>query len=363
MVTIDNNTVLISGIIGWPEWLNGDESAVSTKEKMRAEIAVLQQFDHSTMRLEIDSFGGDVTHAIAIVNAIKASGAAVEVVYVGWSASAATIIGASFDNVSAYENVQLLMHEGRGMTAGTKNTVASYAEWLEKTNTQMADIYAAKSGKDKTEVLAIMSENNGEGTWRTASEMHELGIVDTVLPAMAAAANFDAETANKLNIKLPKTESDMINFFSKKPERTATNGGVLLHSGELKVGAEVTTGSVIEGSKENADGVYNTETQSITVEGGKVTDINAIDTEKIQMAADLAAKADELATITARVAELESQNAELQSKVDELNATPSAAQVPPTTDQPAKDTKRQSMSVHAAILKKQREAREKHKNQ
>ena len=285
----NETTVTITGVIGFPEWAQFENEAdkVSTKEKMRDWLTGLQNIKATKINLHIDSPGGNVTDAVAIVNALKMSGAPVEVTYVGYSASAATMIASSFENVKMYDNVQILIHEARTMLMGTASQMEVDLDGLKKTNEQMVEIYANKSGKPKEEIAEMLATGGGEGVWLTAQEAKELGLVDEILKSTAAAA-YDAGTfaafgciapknnapqATKINVEPEKKKNMGIFSFLKndKTQRTATAEGVLLHEGELKQGVEVTTSAVIDGTKENADGVYNMETQAVTVEGGKVS--------------------------------------------------------------------------------------------
>ena len=128
-------TIVISGDIGYPShWQNDPgmaDNMANVKEEMRKQLKNIAESKEDVIRVEIESYGGDVNHAIAMRNALANSPAKIEIEYTGWSASAATIIGTA-GIVKGAENIMLLPHEARGFAMGVKDDIAAYADWLEK---------------------------------------------------------------------------------------------------------------------------------------------------------------------------------------------------------------------------------------
>ena len=56
----------IEGIIGGSFWEEENEDSVNTKEKMRAELKAISAAKADTIIVNINSFGGSVTHGISI---------------------------------------------------------------------------------------------------------------------------------------------------------------------------------------------------------------------------------------------------------------------------------------------------------
>jgi len=142
--------VNINGIIGIPAEWQGDETALVTKEEMRAEIAALKNAGKKVKKIiiNIDSPGGSVDHAISIYNEIVRMKAPVHVNYTGISASAATIIAASapVENISIPTYVNLLVHEARLGVFLEDITITKAENWIKDLNVfnqSIARIYTA----------------------------------------------------------------------------------------------------------------------------------------------------------------------------------------------------------------------------
>ena len=113
----------ISGYIGVPEWWQFDpdmeKDLISTKEKMQKELKEISNLKVDAIKVNIDSLGGDVNHGQAIYSALVKNPANIEVEYTGWSASIATIIGASAtdNNISMSDTNMILIHQALEITA------------------------------------------------------------------------------------------------------------------------------------------------------------------------------------------------------------------------------------------------------
>jgi hypothetical protein len=75
---------------------------------------------------------------------------------------------------------------------GEADQIKSFGEALEMMQDNIADAYVARTGLDKTEVLAMMDRE----TWLSAKKAVELGFADTVGNAMQVAAAFDLRRFN-----------------------------------------------------------------------------------------------------------------------------------------------------------------------
>lgn len=209
-----NDVVLkIQGVIGFPEWWQFEDEAdkISTKEKMRDEIEKISNITAKRITVKIDSFGGDVNHAIGIYNALRSTGAKITTEYTGWSASAATIIGMAGEKRIIPDNGYLLIHQAQGGKWGTADNFQSYADFLKSINNTMADIYSSVGGVEKSVIEEQMNVDGGLGEWITAEKALELGLVNEITKVYQAAAyTKDAVLAYNLptnNLKFDKMES------------------------------------------------------------------------------------------------------------------------------------------------------------
>lgn len=339
--------ILIQGYIGFPEWWQFDESmrdqVVSTKEKMRNELKDIANAKVDKINVKIDSFGGDVNHALAIYNALKESKAEIETEFIGFSASAATIIGAA-GTTKITDNLLLLYHESRTISLGTKSQLEADVKMLNDVNNNIAEIYSRKSGRTKDEMLDLISRNGGEGEWLTAIEAKELGLVDEVYEPSKMAASYEFDNELLLKMKLPeipknkiesiinnKKQENKMGLFSKdkKPVNKITLGKVdAVYQGELKEGVELAgIGSdVPNGNYEVDDNIYTVENSVISKIENKQPEMFTKDQVDIQVknAVDpLNSKISELeasnesltvqaATDAEKIKALEAENAELK---------------------------------------------------
>jgi len=149
----------------------------------------------STVHIRINSPGGSVFDGTAIYNAIKQHKAKTITHVDGLAASISSIIALAGDEVRMADNTFLMIHNPWSIVVGDARAMREEADLLEKvSNTTIASIYMAKSGKEKDEILQKMSEE----TWFTAQEAKEYGLVDVIdgLPDEAKDAKniiFDLE--------------------------------------------------------------------------------------------------------------------------------------------------------------------------
>jgi ATP-dependent protease ClpP protease subunit len=153
----------------------------------------------NTIRMRINSLGGNVFDGLAIYNLIRDradKGTAVEVDVDGIAASAASIVAAGGTTIRLAANAFMMIHNSWNITAGNAEELEKHAEVLRKIDVSMARTYAecsARRGKNVTE--ARFAELMSAETWLTAEQAVELGLADAVAPAMRAAACLRPEDA------------------------------------------------------------------------------------------------------------------------------------------------------------------------
>jgi ATP-dependent Clp endopeptidase proteolytic subunit ClpP len=131
--------------------------------------------------MHINSPGGDVFDGIAIYSALKAHPAHVTAIVDGLAASAASFIALAADKVCMAENAFLMIHNAWGMAVGNKADMNDMSSTLGKLDNQLASIYAAKCGKSVADCAALM-DGDVDGTWFTASEAKDAGLIDAIDP-------------------------------------------------------------------------------------------------------------------------------------------------------------------------------------
>ncbi len=128
-------------------------------------------------RIFINSPGGNVDEGLAIYNAIRANKTPCEVIVDGFALSIASIIACAGKPVKAAPGATFMIHAPSTESAGTAQAMRTIATALDKVADSMAAIYAEKTGKDRAEILELMTAE----TWFTAEEAEAFGLVDEVI--------------------------------------------------------------------------------------------------------------------------------------------------------------------------------------
>lgn len=171
--------VYIYGDIGESWW----DETITARDFVK-DIAAL---DVDQLTVRINSVGGSVPDGLAIYNALKRHPAAVTVSIDGMAMSIASLIAMAGSTVEMAENAILMIHAPWTYAAGNSVDMRETADMLDKWAEAMATSYAAKTGKDQADVLALLTD--GVDHYYTAAEAIAEGFVDTVVSALPIAAS------------------------------------------------------------------------------------------------------------------------------------------------------------------------------
>lgn len=152
-------------------------------------VYALRQVTAPSIRLRLNSPGGDVFEGVAVYNALVSHPAYVHVMVDGLAASIASVIAMAGDRVTMGRASQIMVHDPWAMVAGGATDLRAMADLLDKIGGQIAGVYADRSGGDAADWAARMAVNGGDGTWMTEDEAVALGLADDVaeLPARTQA--------------------------------------------------------------------------------------------------------------------------------------------------------------------------------
>lgn len=178
----------IEGVIGINEQMQFSEdentNRVSTYEKFRNELEKINTENVNNLRINIRSMGGSVHDALLIHSAILELNPRIKVqtFCYGFSASAATIIAQAASPGERYiaSSALYMIHKTSTEFDGNSSEAATVAEMLNKTDHNIAEIYASRSGLSTEHFLEIMERENGQGEWLSAEEAVEAGLADKV---------------------------------------------------------------------------------------------------------------------------------------------------------------------------------------
>jgi len=130
--------------------------------------------------LRINSGGGAVWDGLAILNQLRTRTEPVRAIVDGIAASAASFIAVACDEVVMMPNSRMMIHDALGICIGQAVDMREYADFLDDSSQNIAEIYAAKAGGSADEWRATMTANGLMGQWYAAQEAVDVGLADTI---------------------------------------------------------------------------------------------------------------------------------------------------------------------------------------
>lgn len=152
----------------------GGDWGVSAKEFVSG-LASLGD-DVTEIRLRINSPGGEVWEAVAMMNALRNHPARVVAVVDGLAASAASVLACAADETVMGRNTQLMIHDAWALCVGPAAVMRDTAERLDKLSDNLAAVYADKAGADVDDLRSAMLAE----TWYSPDEALAAGLIDRV---------------------------------------------------------------------------------------------------------------------------------------------------------------------------------------
>jgi ATP-dependent Clp endopeptidase proteolytic subunit ClpP len=161
------------------------------------------------VEVEINSPGGSVMEGTRIYNALRemsARGVTVETTVNGLAASMGSVILMAGDKRKMTKVSQIMIHEASTTAWGDSRAMKRNADLLESISSEIADIYAERTGGDKDAIRNLMYAE----TWMNADKAIELGFIDEVLDY-----NKKEPKAQAFDIKTEKPENNHMKILSK----------------------------------------------------------------------------------------------------------------------------------------------------
>ena len=179
--------------------------------------------------IKVTSYGGDVNQALKIKDLLNTRGN-VTVEYVGFNASAATIIGHGAVRTKIHEDGMYLIHKASSwvdewgqmnsdeIEAAIENLQKQKKD-LEAVTLMIANDYVNSRGMEMSTVQQLMSE----ARWLTAKEAVEFGLVDELVPTPRKAAVItNQQKGLMLNLGYPVPEQAEVAEEEASPTWMAT---------------------------------------------------------------------------------------------------------------------------------------------
>jgi ATP-dependent Clp endopeptidase proteolytic subunit ClpP len=140
--------------------------------------------DAKSIKLLLNSPGGDVFAGMAIYNLLDPMREKIDVEVLGLAASISSIIALAGKSLKMDSGSYLMIHDPWAIGAGTATDFRKTADLLDQIGGTMADIYTPRSNHTRGEILALMADE----TWMTAQEAVDHGFADETVEVEQIAA-------------------------------------------------------------------------------------------------------------------------------------------------------------------------------
>jgi ATP-dependent Clp protease protease subunit len=172
----DEAEMQVYGDIG--EWLDVD-SRRFTQE--------LKAITAKRINVRINSGGGSVFTAQAILSSLRRHPADIYVYIDGIAASAATIIAMAGDLIIMPSNAMMMIHNPSTVVWGESEEMRKGADMLDKVRETIIAAYRDRTGIEEDRLVQMMDDE----TWMTAAEAVEMGFADEIEQQMSIAASIN----------------------------------------------------------------------------------------------------------------------------------------------------------------------------
>lgn len=166
----DEATISIYGPIG-ATW---DGEGVTVKRIS----AALRSIGAKDVTVNINSPGGDFFEGVAIYNTLREHKAKVTVNVMGLAASAASVIAMAGDEILMGEGSFLMIHNAWAVAVGNRHDMAEAAAFLEPFDSEMAALYANRSGMKVGEIVKLMDAETFIGSARAIDDGFADGLLE-----------------------------------------------------------------------------------------------------------------------------------------------------------------------------------------
>lgn len=157
----------VMGEIGDSGWSEDFVTAGMVQKQLRAA-------NNAPLLVSINSPGGDAREGIAIYNLLREYQGKITVNVLGIAASAASVIAMAGDTIKVGEAAQIMIHSAWGLVMGNRIDMRAFADYLDQVDTEVAGLYARRSGRAIADVLKLMEAE----TYMTGADAVKNGFAD-----------------------------------------------------------------------------------------------------------------------------------------------------------------------------------------
>lgn len=296
---------------------------ISTWEVSRNYVKyLLDQTTAGPLTVEISSLGGDVNQALQIKKLLVDRGD-VTVDYFGFCASAVTLLGHGVVKTRIYEDAMYLIHKpliwvdewgsmNEDDIAGSIERMQTAKKDAEAATLMIAQSYVKNRGIEMSKVMELLKESR----WLSAQEAVDLGLVDEVIPAVAAKK---PQLTNHIQAMIASNDLPEMPVNSTEPDKDDNLVQKIVNALKLKnqKPSEMNKDFTFVNQVLGVEGV-DVKNETVTIPVAQLTLLNA----RIK---DDAAK---ITNLTTERDTAQTNMTNFTNKIDEIDATVKAAATP-----------------------------------
>lgn len=196
----------IYGDIVQYSWFESDTTSYDLASKIKG------MTDVDTIKVNINSYGGEVKEGLAIYNALKQSPAKIVTRCDGFACSAASIVFCAGDERIMNESSLLMIHNAWSRAEGDAKALRKQADDLEKITEPSIKAYLSVADVDEDEMRSMMDAE----TWIDPDEALEMGFATSVVKSKADKAS---QSVRKKVFQLIKNPYQLDEDPDEKPEK------------------------------------------------------------------------------------------------------------------------------------------------
>lgn len=216
--------IKLRGYIGEPkQWYSyyddrmiDNPEGAGTLAEFEAELEALG--DVKNLQLSIFSQGGDWATGVAIHNLLIRHPANKVCIIDGLCSSAATYPAMACQEIRIPSNASMLIHEASNIACGTADDLRAAADNLDSITNSIAELYAARTGKDVKEIRNLMKEDR----YLDGNECLELGLADTLIEPLTNLAQRAGSLQPTNLASLQRAPAEVLALFDMRGFATAT---------------------------------------------------------------------------------------------------------------------------------------------
>lgn len=160
----------------------------------------LEGISASTIKVTINSPGGDVFDGIAIFNVLQSSKAKIVVDVIGVAGSIASVIAMAGDQIIMRPNARMMIHNPWTFALGDATDLRSTANLLDNVKDDIITTYRTQSSLSKSKISNLMDDE----TWMSAEETVENGFATEIYNSSEDdkpdASSFDNKVDTESNL-------------------------------------------------------------------------------------------------------------------------------------------------------------------